>query len=306
MTANVDAMIRAGVEAYKKGNKPEARALLEKAIEIDDHNELAWLWLSAVVTTQEDQRVCLENVLVINPGNERARQGLISLGVDPETIAPSPSAQGESSPAFVDDYQVPSSSASMGYAEEEPSGEDYDSWVDNLGIGSSSSEPAATSAQPFTEGDYSSEDDFFDDSLFNDPAPASSGTPAFEFGDDDLDSDFGSAPLTATSSNNDDDFLNVDALFAEDDAAAVVGDSIDDDLATFVDSEVLSPEPQRRPAPMPDDGDVFALFDRIPAEIEATRLPGSREGATAMSYVMLVLLLVLNAGAIGLLVMQFR
>jgi len=79
MTANVDGMIRAGVEAYKKGNKDEARTLLERAIEIDDHNEMAWLWLSAVVSNKDEQRTCLENVLVINPSNERARQGLQSL-----------------------------------------------------------------------------------------------------------------------------------------------------------------------------------------------------------------------------------
>ncbi|MCA9911742.1 MAG: hypothetical protein KC496_00270, partial [Anaerolineae bacterium] len=156
MTANVDAMIRAGVEAYKKGNKPEARALLERAIEIDDRNEMAWLWLSAVVSTQEDQRVCLENVLVINPDNDRARQGLRSLGVDPDTVAPAAS---ESAPAFVDDYQVPSSSASMDYTGEEPSDEDYDSWVDNLGIGSSSAASGTPSTQPFADVEYGSEED---------------------------------------------------------------------------------------------------------------------------------------------------
>jgi hypothetical protein len=80
MTANVEAMIRAGVEAYRAGNRIEARALLERAIEIDDYNEDAWLWLSAVVETKDEQRTCLENVLVINPGNERAQAGLKALG----------------------------------------------------------------------------------------------------------------------------------------------------------------------------------------------------------------------------------
>lgn len=76
MTANVDAMVRAGIQAYKAGKKAEARTLLEKACELDQYNEQAWLWLSAVVESPEDQRTCLENVLFINPDNQNAKQGL--------------------------------------------------------------------------------------------------------------------------------------------------------------------------------------------------------------------------------------
>ena len=95
MSANVDAMVREGINAYRAGKREEARALLFKAVELDEHNEQAWLWLSAVVDSVEDQQTCLENVLTINPHNERARQGLRTLsqradgllGVPPTTRA---------------------------------------------------------------------------------------------------------------------------------------------------------------------------------------------------------------------------
>jgi hypothetical protein len=76
MSANVDVMIREGINAYRAGKKDEARTLLLKAVELDEQNEQAWMWLSAVVDTVEDQKTCLENALTINPNNEKARQGL--------------------------------------------------------------------------------------------------------------------------------------------------------------------------------------------------------------------------------------
>ena len=72
----LEAMVREGINAYKSGRKDEARALLLKATELDQYNEQAWLWLSGLMDTPADQRTCLENVLAINPDNERAKQGL--------------------------------------------------------------------------------------------------------------------------------------------------------------------------------------------------------------------------------------
>lgn len=76
MSTNADALVRQGINAYREGNKNEARNLLLQAVELDEENEMGWLWLSAVVDTVEDQQTCLENVLTINPNNEKARQGL--------------------------------------------------------------------------------------------------------------------------------------------------------------------------------------------------------------------------------------
>jgi hypothetical protein len=72
-------LLKQGIAACKAGRKAEARALLERVIEQDEHNEAAWLWLSGAVETDEDRQICLENVLTINPDNEVARRGLAHL-----------------------------------------------------------------------------------------------------------------------------------------------------------------------------------------------------------------------------------
>lgn len=75
MPANSDLLQRA-IAAARAKNNAEARKLLLLAIELDDHDEQAWLWLSSVVESATDQRVCLENVLAINPDNRAAQKGL--------------------------------------------------------------------------------------------------------------------------------------------------------------------------------------------------------------------------------------
>jgi len=76
MPANVDGLVREGVSALKAGQRVEAREALMKAVELDERNETAWMWLSGVVESLEERQVCLENVLQLNPGNENARRGL--------------------------------------------------------------------------------------------------------------------------------------------------------------------------------------------------------------------------------------
>jgi hypothetical protein len=50
-----------------------------QVIEVDTENESAWLWLSSVVENEADQRVCLENVLAVNPDNAAAWRKLDAL-----------------------------------------------------------------------------------------------------------------------------------------------------------------------------------------------------------------------------------
>jgi hypothetical protein len=71
--------LQAGIAAAKAGDKDTARQLLEGVLAADDRNELAWIWMASVVSTNRERRVCLENVLQINPTNERARQALNQL-----------------------------------------------------------------------------------------------------------------------------------------------------------------------------------------------------------------------------------
>lgn len=76
MPANVDALIKEGIAALKGGNRTEAKQALMKAVEINQQSEQAWLWLSAVSDTVDQRELCLENVLTLNPANEKARKGL--------------------------------------------------------------------------------------------------------------------------------------------------------------------------------------------------------------------------------------
>jgi len=72
----IDELLKRGIAAAKAGRREEARQILLHVVELNERNERAWLWLSGVVDAREDRRVCLENVLTINPGNPHARQGL--------------------------------------------------------------------------------------------------------------------------------------------------------------------------------------------------------------------------------------
>jgi tetratricopeptide (TPR) repeat protein len=69
-------LLQAGIAAAKAGHKETARQALLRVTELDERNEQAWLWLSGVVESAEDRRVCLENVLAISPGNTYAQAGL--------------------------------------------------------------------------------------------------------------------------------------------------------------------------------------------------------------------------------------
>jgi hypothetical protein len=299
MPANVDAMVRAGVEAYRAGKKAEARTLLERAIELDGYNETAWLWLSAVVESPEEQQTCLENVLTINPNNDRAKQGLKSLGINPDSIA-KPAAS--SSPAFqtgtfdfdskedVFSSPTPSSSYSSNY--------------------SSSPAPSAPAPKPavddiFGDVDFSADASSFqiDDNLFGDD-------PYEDVADDDIDID---------DSIFDDDIDHGDAMYAdintlEEFTSKVDGieydDSIFDDDPLAPPAPVAAPMGSRSsmpaPAPMIGGGTIGrGILRQIPAEIEVGRMPGTNEPAPSYHYLILGVLVLANLAALGFIAMQF-
>ena len=78
-TENADRLLREGIAAAKAGQRERARDLLMRVVEQDEENVSAWLWLSGVVDSLDDQEICLENVLALDPDNEAARKGLASV-----------------------------------------------------------------------------------------------------------------------------------------------------------------------------------------------------------------------------------
>jgi len=68
-----------GIEAAKSGNHTAAQELLYDVVAEDPRNEAAWVWLSYVADTIPDRKICLENVLTINPANDYARRGMAQI-----------------------------------------------------------------------------------------------------------------------------------------------------------------------------------------------------------------------------------
>lgn len=66
-------LLRRGVAAAHAGRKVEAREIFMQVVDADPRNELAWMWLSGLVDELEDQIIACENVLTINPENQKVR-----------------------------------------------------------------------------------------------------------------------------------------------------------------------------------------------------------------------------------------
>ncbi|MDQ5823475.1 MAG: hypothetical protein M3441_04585 [Chloroflexota bacterium] len=122
MDAEVGRLLEAGKNSARNGDTAAARAYLTQVVERDPHNEQAWMWLSGVATEPEEQQICLENVLVINPYNAKARQGLEFLSARtgiPTQAPPTPS-----------EYTSPLSDLTALGAQQTPSGSDPMSQID--------------------------------------------------------------------------------------------------------------------------------------------------------------------------------
>lgn len=69
-------ILKAGIDAVKRGQKPKGRELLLKVVAADERNENGWFWLSLAVDNPQDKITALENVLTINPANMTAQANL--------------------------------------------------------------------------------------------------------------------------------------------------------------------------------------------------------------------------------------
>ncbi len=265
MATGVEALIREGVAALKAGRKDEAFELLTRATELDERNEDAWLWLSAVVDNLENQQICLENVLAINPHNTRALHGLNqiqkklesrahpNLDADPFDMPQAPSAPPAPSTSPFDLNAPAPGAAPGGYhgsgrAVDLPSGPEYDAWVDNLNLGAS--EDAA--GDDFVQGDDFADDgygeaggqDFFDP--FAMPAAG-----ALDYADDDYD-----ALAELEAPDEDDETLFDDMAF--------------DGVSPF---GIFEEDPQ---AEYQSETSLVGYLTHLPPDIKPTHLPGQQ------------------------------
>lgn len=71
-SSQVKNLLHDGIKAAQSGNRVEARQLLLRVTELDAQNESAWLWLASISEYPEELLIFLNNVLDVNPDNQRA------------------------------------------------------------------------------------------------------------------------------------------------------------------------------------------------------------------------------------------
>ena len=69
-------LLQQGYVAYNNWEIRKARLLWRKAAVTDPANEEIWVALLNVTRDDEDRKICLQNILVLNPDNEEAEQRL--------------------------------------------------------------------------------------------------------------------------------------------------------------------------------------------------------------------------------------
>jgi len=144
-TPDVPTLLRQAMDALTRGDKPSARDLLTSVLEVDDRNEQAWLWLSGAVDSPAEQRICLENVLLINPGSTAARQGVAYLD---KQAAENPPPAG-ATPPWSDPSSASSTlSAAPGAAAPTVESPAPPSWVGGAALPAGWSEPAPVAVVP--------------------------------------------------------------------------------------------------------------------------------------------------------------
>jgi hypothetical protein len=70
----MDELVKQGIEALRAGKRDEARKLLLTAVKQNPDSESAWGWLYNVAGNDKERIYCLEQVLRINPNNEKVNQ----------------------------------------------------------------------------------------------------------------------------------------------------------------------------------------------------------------------------------------
>lgn len=77
--ATPEALLEAGIQALKIGWQQDAQNLIFKAIARDPTNAEAWLWMAEAYTELEERIRCLEQVVSLEPDNEKVQDRLRDL-----------------------------------------------------------------------------------------------------------------------------------------------------------------------------------------------------------------------------------
>ncbi len=81
-------LLQQGYVAYNNWELDRALLLWRKAAITDPANEAIWVALLSVIQTDEDRKVCLQNILILNPNNQDAENQLRLLENDTQPSTP--------------------------------------------------------------------------------------------------------------------------------------------------------------------------------------------------------------------------
>jgi hypothetical protein len=79
-------ILQQAIDLVKSGDKKSAATLLSELVAREPENEEAWLWLATCAESDNDRAFYLQQALTINPGNQAARDTLVTLGWNPPPI----------------------------------------------------------------------------------------------------------------------------------------------------------------------------------------------------------------------------
>lgn len=98
--AQFNRLMRLGQVSYAEGNRRQAHRFWRRAAMLNPLDEQVWLSLLNVLDNDEDRRVCLQNIVAINPNNIQAQKRLNAFYDDtkpatttPPVVKPLPSEQ---------------------------------------------------------------------------------------------------------------------------------------------------------------------------------------------------------------------
>lgn len=76
---STDLSLERAIQALRAGDRETGRALLHELTQAEPLRPEGWLWLAAAQDDPIQKRVCLQQVLALDPGNQQAAAGLRAL-----------------------------------------------------------------------------------------------------------------------------------------------------------------------------------------------------------------------------------
>jgi Zn finger protein HypA/HybF involved in hydrogenase expression len=81
-------LLKEGILAARSGNNARALDCLYQVVAQDERNAQAWYWLSVVVESLDEVKLCLENVLVLEPVHQAAAERLAWINQTSQSLFP--------------------------------------------------------------------------------------------------------------------------------------------------------------------------------------------------------------------------